>query len=52
MQATLTPSIKQQALNRDQECVFSKHTQDGDSNLEVTWIFPPFLGYEVSVQLF
>jgi hypothetical protein len=52
MQASLTPFIVQQAFTRDQGCIFSKHIQDGNTYpKEVTWIFPPFLGYEVSMQL-
>ena len=50
-QASLTPSIVQQALARDQGCIFSGHVPGGDSDpVVVTWIFPPFLGYEVSAH--
>ena len=40
--------MKQEALNRDQSCIFSGRMPSGDSDtLIATWIFPPFLGYEV-----
>ncbi|KAF8624197.1 hypothetical protein AX17_007186 [Amanita inopinata Kibby_2008] len=42
--ALLTPPIIQQALDRDQVCVFS-----GESTTRVaSWIFPPFLGHKPS----
>jgi len=46
---SLTPSIIQQALSRDRQCIFSGSAPSGDSDvLVVTWIFPPFLGYKLS----
>ena len=50
-QAALPRSIANQVLARDKGCVFtgvsSPPTSDSEK-LEVTWIFPPFLGYTVS----
>lgn len=47
--AALTPSIAQRALDRDRECIFSGavSSPDGDA-LVTTYVFPPFLGYELS----
>ncbi|KAF9444828.1 hypothetical protein P691DRAFT_796025 [Macrolepiota fuliginosa MF-IS2] len=47
--ALLTPSIIQQALNRDCQCLFSGAVPSCDSDmLSATWIFPPFLGHKAS----
>jgi hypothetical protein len=51
-QASLTPSIIQQARDRDGQCIFSGVVPSCDSPLVVTWVFPPFMGYEVSMQHF
>ena len=52
-QAALTPSINQQALERDRQCIFSGVVPSGDSDaLVATWVFPPFLGFKVSMQRF
>ena len=49
-QATLTPPIIQQALDRDRQCIFSGDVPSCDSDpLVATWVFPPFMGYEASV---
>ena len=49
----MTPSIIQQALERDRQCVFSGVAPSGDSDaLVATWVFPPFLGFKVSMQHF
>jgi len=45
---SLTPAITQQALDRDRQCIFSGVMPSSDSALVATWIFPPFLGYELS----
>ena len=47
-QASLTPPIIQQALDRDRGCIFSG-VCDSDE-LVATWIFPPFLGHKVSMR--
>ncbi|KAF8512699.1 hypothetical protein JB92DRAFT_265786 [Gautieria morchelliformis] len=51
--ASLTPSIIQQALDRDRQCIFSGVVPSCDSDaLVATWVFPPFLGHKASVQHF
>jgi hypothetical protein len=61
MQASLTPFVVQQVLARDQGCIFSGCEPDGperepdgpdcaDDSVVVTWIFPPFFGYDVSAH--
>ena len=51
-QASLTPPIIQQALDRDHQCIFSGDVSSRESDaLVAAWVFPPFLGYEASVQL-
>jgi len=48
IKASLSPLI-QQALDRDRECIFSGVVPSGDlDGLVATWVFPPFLGYEIS----
>ena len=47
----MTPSFIQQALDRDRQCFFSGAVPSCDSDaLVATWVFPPFLGYEVSIH--
>ena len=47
----MTPSFIQQALDRDRQCIFSGAVPSCDSDaLVATWVFPPFLGYEVSIH--
>jgi hypothetical protein len=47
----LTPPIIQQALDRDRQCIFSGDVPSCDSDaLVAAWVFPPFMGYEASVQ--
>jgi hypothetical protein len=49
----LTPPLVQQALDRDRQCIFSGDVPSCDSDtLVAAWVFPPFLGYEASVQYF
>jgi hypothetical protein len=51
-QSLLPHSIIQEACNRDQQCIFSGVKPSNDSEpLVTTWIFPPFLGYEVSTGI-
>jgi hypothetical protein len=47
-QASLTPTLTQQALDRDKECIFSGVVLNhGVDAMIATWVFPPFLGYTV-----
>jgi len=48
----MTPSVIQQALDRDRRCIFSgAMPSDSESEaLVATWVFPPFMGYQASVQ--
>jgi hypothetical protein len=49
----LTPPLVQQALDRDRQCIFSGDVPSCDSDaLVAAWVFPPFMGYEASVQYF
>ncbi|XP_006457002.1 hypothetical protein AGABI2DRAFT_122877 [Agaricus bisporus var. bisporus H97] len=45
--ASLTPTLIQQAMDRDHECLFSGGR--GSDELVASWIFPPFLGYKASL---
>jgi len=52
-QASLTPAIIHQALDRDRQCIFSGVVPSCDSDaLVATWVSPPFLGHKASVQPF
>jgi len=47
--ASLTPTLIQQALDRDNECIFSGVVPNhGVDATMATWVFPPFLGYTLS----
>jgi len=47
--ASLTPSIIQQAFDRDRQCIFSEILSSCDSDaLVATWVFPPFLGHKMT----
>jgi len=49
VKASLTPPLIQQALDRDRQCIFSDFMPSCDfDGLVTTWIYPPFLGYELS----
>ncbi|KAF7761262.1 hypothetical protein Agabi119p4_10671 [Agaricus bisporus var. burnettii] len=48
--ASLTPTLTQQAMDRDHECLFSGVPPGRDSDeLVASWIFTPFLGYKASL---
>jgi len=50
VQALLTPTLTQQALDRDKECIFSGVVLNhGVDAMMTTWVFPPFLGYTVRI---
>jgi hypothetical protein len=49
----LTPPLVQQALDRIVNAFFSSDVPSCDSDaLVAAWVFPPFMGYEASVQYF
>ena len=53
-QTSLPSTIRERALARDRECIFTggsptSSNSDHDT-LVATWIFPPFLGYTVSLN--
>ena len=49
-QTSFPSSFREQVLKRDGQCLFSGIIPNNDSDALIsTWIFPPFLGYTVSM---